>query len=233
MLYAPLGDEGSQRSSTMEFAKMLGDARRADAAAVNGILAQFRMGSLDEHRARVLDTALAVLDGVEALFPAMWSERMEGRLEIQDYRVMRDDFDLLKSRYQDIFELGSRALAFTARIANIGRRGDARRHADDTRLSFNEALNHTTAAKREAWLVDYPLATVLYSAMKRHTRNDIGHRLVQYDFTVVALRYTNGVSENYILFLSDYLHAVRLSQHLVEVVLVLWHASDWLDGGNA
>lgn len=44
---------------------------------------------------------------------------------------MRDDFAKRKTSYQDLFELSSRTLAFTARIANLVLRGDHRAFCDD------------------------------------------------------------------------------------------------------
>jgi hypothetical protein len=222
-LYAPLENGKVRQEAAEEWAQTLGDARSADEAALKALFAELQAGPLGEHRARVVDTALAVLGDIQALLPPMWAERMGGRVTLNEYRVMRDDFDTLKSRYQDIFELGSRTLAFTGRVANIARRGDVRVHADGIGRSFNKALNKTTANNREPWLADFPKAKRLYDAMKRHTRNDIGHRLVRYDFERGSLVYDDGPDENYLHFLVDYLHAVRLSHYLLDVIEVLWH----------
>ena len=154
----------------------------------------------------------------------MWAEAMAGKVGLDDYRVMRDDFDLIKIRYQDIFGVGSRSLAVVSRFANIARRGDVRQHADGIGRSLKKAVNGTRAIDREPWLVDFPEATQLYLAVERNTRNDIGHTLVRYDFERGLLVYDDGATENYIEFLVDYLNAVRLTRYLVEVVLLLDHS---------
>lgn len=135
-------------------------------------------------------------------------------------RVMRDDFDVLKSRYQDVFELGSRTLGMIAPFANIARRGDVRSFADGQRRSLSDALG-TRAAVREGWLVDLPAVRALFDAMSRRTRNDIGHRLVRYDFNSGALVYDDGARETYLDFVVDYLNAARLSRYLGDIVLRL------------
>ena len=71
---------------------------------------------------------------------------------------------------------------------------------------------------------DFPVAKNLYDAMKRHTRNDIGHRLVRYDFATGLLAYDDGKTESYLAFLGDYLQAVRLTHYLQDVFELLWHA---------
>ncbi|HZJ50436.1 MAG TPA: hypothetical protein VFF07_06185 [Actinomycetota bacterium] len=74
---------------------------------------------------------------------------------------MRDDFDTLKGRFQDIFEAASRGLVFTARIVNLARRGDPNVHADGSSRTLHKALNKTTAFQREGWLTDFPKAKTL------------------------------------------------------------------------
>jgi hypothetical protein len=177
--------------------------------------------ALPEHRKRVFDTALAVLGDSAALEPAMWADRIDDIGKVGEFQVMRDDFDLLKVRYQDMFELGSRSLALMSRAANIARRGDVSRHADGRTRSLKDALDHTTANHRESWLMDFPAAKVLYGAVGRNTRNDIGHRLVRYDIDQGALVYEDGTNENYLRFLVDYLQATRLTHYLVDVASTL------------
>jgi hypothetical protein len=133
-------------------------------------------------------------------------------------RVMRDDFDVIKSRYQDVFELASRNLAVVAAFANIARRGDVRQFADGEARSLNAALKER-AFVRERWLADLPAANLLFDAMSRRTRNDIGHSLVRYDFGSGALVYDDGPGETYLEFIVDYLSAARLSRYLADWVL--------------
>ncbi|WP_405395093.1 hypothetical protein [Microbispora hainanensis] len=227
LLYAPIEDQSLRTEAAEEWAKTLGEALRKDKLAVESLFVEFEK-PLSEHRARAFDTALNMLGAVDSLISALFAERMSitPGIDIDRYRVMRDDFDALKIRYQDAFEVASRTLAFTGRVANIAHRGDVREHADGIACSFNQALNRTTAYKREPWLADFPVAKKLYDAMKRNTRNDIGHRLVRYDFESGTLKYEDGSAENYLLFLEDYLHAVRLTHHALDVCELLWYANE-------
>lgn len=222
-MYAPFEDTDIREEAAKEWATILGAAREADERTLREVYAEFESGSLLEHRARVVDTSINALAATDALYPALLTERMEGRVELSEYRVMRDDFDVLKVRYQDIFELGSRTLAFTGRVANIAYRNDPRTYADGQGRTLHKALNNTTSYDREPWLADFPVAKRLFDAMKRNTRNDIGHRLVRYDFNAGNLVYDDGGTENYLLFLVDYLHAVRLTHYLLDVFEILWH----------
>jgi hypothetical protein len=222
-LYQPLGGTDAIDAALAETEGIVHAAEARDPTATAALLGALERGPLPEHRRRVLDTALRVLADVDALAPALWSALLQTRLpteELLAFRVMRDDFDALKSRYQDIFETGSRTLAMIGPFANIARRGDVRSFADGQRRTLNDALR-ARAAVREGWLVDLPAVKVLFDAVARGTRNDIGHRLVRYDFTSGDLIYDDGGRETYLDFEVDSLNAARLSRYLADTVLRL------------
>lgn len=220
-IFAPIGDPTALRAASNEAAKIVEAARQVGPVDTANIFTELGTGTYREHRRRCLDVAMDVLDDVNALFPAMWAELMSGRLELSDYRVMRDDFGVLKIRYQDIFELGSRNLAFLAPFANVVQRRRADLYVDGKQRSQADALNRTRAFDREAWLAELPAARALYEKVNRHTRNDIGHALVRYDIEAGALAFDDGSTENYLEFLGDYLAAARLTHYLVECVFIL------------
>lgn len=222
-LYRPLGGGDAIDAALAETEAIARAAEARNATATAALLGALESGPLPEHRKRVLDTALRVLADVDALTPALWSELLEARLpaeELPALRVMRDDFDVLKSRYQDVCELGSRTLAMIAPFANIARRGEVRSFADGQRRTLKDALG-ARAAVREGWLVDLPAVRVLFDAVARRTRNDIGHRLVRYDFNSGDLVYDAGAPETYLDFVVDYLNAARLSRYLADTALRL------------
>jgi hypothetical protein len=174
-LYQPLGGADAIDAAIAETEGIVRAAEACDAPATAALLSDIESGPLPEHRRRVLDTALRVLADVDALTPALWAALLETRLpaeELLAFRVMRDDFDVLKSRCQDIFELGSRTLAMIAPFANIARRGDVRAFADGQRRTQQDALR-ARAAVREGWLVDLPAVKVLYDAVGRRTRGAV------------------------------------------------------------
>lgn len=225
LAYAPAEDAALIEAARTEKADVFGNAVEANPAAVIELLQEMQTRWFTEHTNRVLDSALTLLGDIEPLICGLAAERLENAAGLGDYRVMRDDFDVLKGRYQDIFELGSRSLAFMSRVANIGRRATAADHVNGKRLSLSEAIR-LKAVEREPWLADFPVAAQLYSAVKRHTRNEIGHRSVRYDFERGVLVYDDGAEQNYLLFLVDYLQVVRLSHYLLEVVFTFRRAME-------
>jgi hypothetical protein len=150
--------------------------------------------------------------------PALaWEQVDPGKAEIDDFLVMRDDFDQLKGIYQDIFELGSRSLAYVGSILNLVHRGEPSAAADGRSWGLKKALG-AKAEQREFILGELPHAAVLFEAIDRKARNEIGHHLISYDFATQTLADDKGARTNYLLFLQDYLGAVRFSAYLLTVV---------------
>jgi hypothetical protein len=221
-VHEPLGETALTRAGIREWIGSLNDARRADPVALRSLLSEFEDGPLPEHRTQVIHTALSTLDFVEPLICGLWAEALSDRgIDLRAYRVQRDDFDLLKSRYVDIFELAFRSLVFMARVVNIARRGNPRAHADGYRASLRQAMGQTSARDREQWLLEFPLATQLYGRLERATRNDISHGYLRHDPRSGEVVYRDGVRESYLRFLIDYLCAVRLTHYLVDVLVEL------------
>lgn len=226
LLYESFEDGPTRQAAADEWATILTDAAQADPEAFSRLLYEFEDGPLPEHRTRVIDTTHRALTSVEPLITAFWAEALSARgIDLRDYRVQQDDFDQLKSRYLDIFELAFHSLVFMARVANIAHRGYAARHANGYRASLRQALEHTRTLEREQWLIDFPAASQLYERLKRATRNDISHGRLRYDHKHGELVYGNGHRDSYLEFLIDYLHAVRLTHYLADVLMGLWRAA--------
>jgi hypothetical protein len=230
-VYSSLGDllARIQQAAADEWATILSDAAQAGPEAFSWLLCEFEDGPLPEHRTRVIETTHRALESAEPLMIVLQAEALTSRSQgLLDYRITRTDFDLLKSRYVDIFELAFQSLVFTARVANIARRGWAQRHANGYRASLRQALGYSRTLEREQWLVDFPLAARLYGRLKRATRNDISHGRLRYDYKRGELVYGDGHRDSYLEFLIDYLHAVRLTHYLVDVLVGFWRASQSL-----
>jgi hypothetical protein len=219
-LYEPLERPGLREPYAEEFLAYSKVALDDHPRALMALFADFDGGPLPEHRRRVVQAAFGMLDDTDALFPALWAERMDGRVDLNAYRVMRDDFARRKSGYQDLFELASRTLAFTVPIANLAQRGDAEAYVDGKKRALSKA-RRSTAFDRGGWLSEFPLAEALYAAVKRNTRNDIGHALVRQDVARGVLVYEDGSEQNYMLFLIDALQAIRLSRYVFDVLQIL------------
>jgi hypothetical protein len=219
-LYEPLERAGIRDKYTAELLCYCKIGLDEHPRALTELFEDFDAGPLPEHRRSVVQAAFGMLGDVDALFPALWAERMDGHVDLDAYRVMRDDFSNRKSGYQDLFELASRTLAFTVPLANLANRGDLGAYADGEKRTPNKA-RRTRATDREGWLCEFPVAKALYTAVSRTTRNSIGHALVRQDVARGTLVYGNGTEQNYMLFLTDALQAVRLSRYVFDVLQVL------------
>jgi len=220
LLFEPVEQPGVRERCAEELLKLLRVALDDHLDALGSLFAEYDSGPLEEHRRRVVGAVFGALNDVDALFPALWAEAMDGHIDLEPYRVMRDDFAQRKSSYQDLFELGSRTLAFTAPIANLALRGDHRAFCDGKTRTPAKARK-ARAFDRADWLADFPEAAPRFDAVSRHTRNDIGHALVRLDVRNGVLVYDDGVEQNYMLFLVDWLQAVRLSRYALDVLFVL------------
>lgn len=215
-------DDRRIEAAAQEWKRVLDDARRADPAALRILLCEFEDGPLPEHRTRVIQITASSLESVQTLHALLWSDSLSGSdLNLHDYRISRNDFDLLKGRYLDIFELAYHSLVFTARVANVARRGCAARHANGYNASLRQALGYSRPLEREHWLIDFPIASQLYARLKRATRNDISHGRLRCDYQRGELVYRDGRRGTCVEFLVDYLHAVRLTHYLIDVLVGL------------
>lgn len=219
-LFEPLEQPGVREASAEELLKYIGSALDSHFDAFDALFGTFDDGPLEEHRRRVVSAVFAALKDVDAFFPALWAEAMEGHVDLAAYRVMRDDFAQRKSSYQDLFELTSRTLAFTAPIANLVVRNDHKIYCDNQSRTPHKALK-ARAIDREGWLADFPLAKPRFESVSRHTRNNIGHALVRQDVRQGILTYDDGAEQNYMHFLVDWLQVVRLSRYALDVIVIL------------
>ena len=216
MCVGVIGAEPVCEPANQELASILQQAQARDLDAVGLTLNAYTASALSTARRSMVDTFLAVFNDGDALVPGLFVEAAPD-LDIDAFRIQRSDFDAVKSRYQDIFELASRVLVLPAALANIAHRGDPRAYADGRRRSLRESLR-AKASTRQAWLGELPDTQQLYSDASRRTRNLIGHRLVNYDYERSALIDDSGEPHNYLLFLVDYLKLVRTLGYVVDLV---------------
>lgn len=211
-----LGTGDMREAAVEELRALLEGSFEKDGQATEKLLADLNARALQEHRRGLLDTLVRSLAVSDALVPGMWVEALPD-LEIDQYRIQRADYDEVKTRYQEIFELGSRSLVLPASLSNLLQRGDPREYKDGGRRSLREALS-VKAEVREGWLEELPAAKAFYDDTARATRNLIGHRLVAYDFEDAVLVDSKGRRYNYLSFLRDYLGAVRSCAYCLDIV---------------
>jgi len=176
----------------------------------------FEQHGFGQFRRQVVETTAKCFSKFDALVPALAYEHFtkEWAKRLDDFQIFRDDFDELKSLYVDVFELASRSLVYTGGISNLANRGSVTQWLDGKHRELTPFLK-ARAVDREFVLNELPRLKALYDSIKRHTRNDIGHFKMYYDFATCCLIDEKGGKENFILFLQDFLCAVRLTAYLV------------------
>jgi hypothetical protein len=182
-----------------------------------------------EHRRKVVETGMNVIEHADALLPGLAWEHIstDPRPDPNDYRIVRGDFDELRARYVEIFELASRTLAYTGAIVNLAERAAPDLWSNGARTSARTMLRGRTAHQREFILDELPYAKTLYDEVHRQSRNDFGHYAIEYDFASGELVDHDGTRTSYLLFLVDYLAAARLTSYLLGVVEKI--SLDYLD----
>jgi hypothetical protein len=171
-----------------------------------------------EHRRKVVETAMNVLDHADALLPGLAWEHItaEPPPSASDFRIMRSDFNDLRARYVEIFELASQTLGYVGVIANIAERGAVNLWCDGSTAGLRAVLRRQ-ASKREFILAELPLARDFYDAVHRHSRNDFGHYSIEYDLDTGELVDRDGTRTSFVLFMGDYLEAARMTAYLLTV----------------
>lgn len=172
---------------------------------------------LSEFRRRTIATAIGFLERSDALLPGLAWDHIDGPVPSADgFRIARADFDQLRGRYVEAFELGSQMLTMIGAVANLDRRGDATRWANGETTGLRKMMEKR-AYDREFILGEFEFAPTLYEAVNRQSRNDFGHYSVEFDFSTGELVNKSGRRTSFVLFLVDYLAAARLTWYLVGV----------------
>jgi hypothetical protein len=218
VLYLPVVDLPLHIGSVNEVLIPMVKCYRERRAQYKLLLDEFvREHSLFEHRRKVVASALTIIDHMDALLPGLAWESFDPTPDAKEFRVVRDDFDTLRARYVEVFELGSRSLVYIGAIANLAYRSDPTNWSDGTVRSVRATMQ-LPAHKREFILGEFPLLSELYQNVHRSSRNQFGHYSVEYDYASGELVDNNGQRTNYVLFLADYLAAARLVVALLSVV---------------
>lgn len=227
--FEPLGAASVVEAGRIELYELAHSAAKRNPAALLAENKAMWERGLERHRTDVLNKAVTLLGDFDPLIAALAAEELLLAGAHDEFRVMRDDFDILKTRLLDTFELGSITVAYLSRVMNIALRGEANSYpGEPAHLTLAKALR-AKAEVREGWLVEMPHAASMFKPVQRKWRNLIGHHLVRNDLARGRLVLNNGAEEQYIVFLTTYLAAVRLSHYLAEATLVLTRLDETVD----
>jgi len=160
-------------------------------------------------RTRVLSTMLRVLSHFDAFIAGLLYNEMPDALKakIGEYRIFRDDYSTVKALFQDLFEITSQLLIFFGAIVNLSLRNDPWQYANGA-STFN-SFKKQVAFERFKILSEAPKLLGIVGAINRPMRNSIGHFSADYDPKTGNLRYDDGSEENYLVFLGEFLTAVK------------------------
>jgi hypothetical protein len=160
-------------------------------------------------RSKVLTTFSRVLKNFDAFIVGLLVDEMPTHLRasIDEFRIYRDDYHVVKSLYQDLFELTSQALVFLGAFINLSKRGDPWHYV--TGIKSYKAFKKCKAFKRFNILVETPRLASLLGAVSRPMRNTIGHFSADYDPCSGRITYDDGATINYLEFLAQFYAAVK------------------------
>ena len=187
-----------------------------------------------EHRRKIVERAMVIIEHADALLAGLAWEHIsvEPAPDASEFRIMRGDFDELRARYVEIFELASQTLGHVGAIVNVARRGAPNLWSDGTTTSVRTMLRKR-AVDREFILDELPLAKGFYDAIHRHSRNAFGHYSIEYDAATGELIDRDGARTSFVLFMVDYLEAARMTAYLLTVAEKLTLAIDDVDEFHA
>lgn len=169
-------------------------------------------------RSRVLTTFIRVLINFDAfitgLLVADMPESMKSRID--DFRIFRTDYDIVKALYQDLFELTSQATLFFGPIVNLAKRQSPWKYV--TGVDSHTKFRKLPAFERFKILDEMPWLKQTLGTVSRPMRNCIGHFSAEYETFTGNLRYDDGSSKNYIIFLGELADAVKALRIVLAVV---------------
>lgn len=160
-------------------------------------------------RIKLFNTFVRVLERYDAFIVGNLYEQMPHSLQsdINSYRIFRNDYDLVKGLFQDIFELNIHSLIFVATILNLSCRSDPS-HFYDGSTNCNRFLRKVAFKKLEI-LNELPIVEKLLLEVSRTMRNKIGHFSANYNYLTGNVVYDDGTEMNYIEFLGHFSRSIK------------------------
>jgi len=168
---------------------------------------------------KILDLYVRVFDDIHSYFPGQIYEFMneDTKRRISDFRLYRNDFDLIKSQYVDIFEMSSKLLFYLGSILNISVRNEPTLYSNLKKISPKKFKKDRTFNKLFV-LNELPELKKILLKLDRPLRNSLGHFNASYDYLDGNLIYEDGKKENYILFLNDMLNAIKVIWYMMKII---------------
>ena len=227
LLFAPLEPEFDYPVLKIEFngliSKLLG--RRSD------VLRSFtshlaHSPDLHQHQRNLLERISFVVDNFSALssgFPVLFYTR-ESRHRLDQLRIMRDDFEVLKAHYLSCFEICHKVIAILVGMLNINAREDPDAF-DGGRPRSLARFEKLPNARKPAFLdsnVIPELSSRWRDHLNRQLRNAIGHYGVYHDLRSGMLVLENADPIPYSWFVASTLQLLPILLYCLQLIKMVY-----------
>lgn len=171
-----------------------------------------------------LNLYLRYFNNIYAFFPAIIYDLIEKKDEINvnDYKIYRNDFDYLKSIYLDTFEIVNKYSYIIGTILNLSIRNDYSFFSNEKTYSFKKFSKLKSFEKLKVYN-EIPIFKDKLFNLDKDLRNNLGHFSVSYDYLTSSVIYENGKKENYILFLYKIFELMKVLWFLIKVTEKIEH----------
>lgn len=181
---------------------------------------------LHQDQRRLLERLEFIVGNFGALsagFPILLYES-EADDRIEDLRIMRDDFELLKVHYLSSFESLHHVLRLPVGLVNIGIRGDHDAFGQKGPQSLGRFSSLPNAQKPQ--YLDgniVPVARAVWDKwLDRQLRNAIGHNSIHHDLGSGMLMRTNGDPISYSSFVANTFYHLTLVLYALQIVKMFY-----------
>jgi hypothetical protein len=135
------------------------------------------------------------VDLIWGLFPGLLLDLLpqEHQARIDELRLFRDEYEVLRDFYIQVFETSHKVLRWVVGIANADRHGDPNKFVAIAGMSPQatrrpprdlDAFTRLTSANKREWLALFPQWHSHWDELlDRHLRNDIGHASARHELS--------------------------------------------------
>jgi len=218
-IYAPLMTIEAVAETLDEYFQYINDCISRRRPEYKRLLELWSVGNeFRSFRFRVLTALMRVLRNFDAFIAGLLIQEMPVplRARIDEFRIYRNDYDVVKSLYQDLFELVSQSLLFFGAVINLSTRGDPWHYFNG--ISSYRGFKKAKAFERFKILDETPRVAAVLGAVSRPMRNAIGHFSAEYEPCSGNIRYEDGSKLNYLAFLGEFFAAVRALWIILAIV---------------
>lgn len=169
---------------------------------------------LVDYQAKLLERLSFISDNFPALAPSVpiLFYDIDKKLDLSEIRIMRDDFEVLKSHYLSCFEIAHKVLKLLVGMINVFTRGDADAFPNSKPQSLQKFTEFPNARKIE--FLDTKILPIIASQWEicfdRKVRNAIGHYGIRHDLRTGMLVLDENPSIPYSEFVLSNLNLLPL-----------------------